>query len=370
VRRPRALAIVLAPLALSAAIVAARGLSAAGTPAGKASAVQRLSGRQLVGERIVVGFDGRRIPADLRKRVRHGTVAGVILFSGNYGGRKGARRLVHRLQSIPRRAPLRRLPLLVMLDQEGGLVKRLAGPPRYSAGQMGHRSRALCRRQGAATGRLLRRVGVNVDLAPVLDVARPGSAIGAQDRAFGDSARQVIRKGDAFARGLEGARVAATGKHFPGLGAAPEDTDFHVQRIHVSRRKLRHVDERPYARYRDLGGGVVMLSTAIYPAFDPRLPAALSRELATGELRDRVHFHGVSITDALGTVSAHDIGGPKKLARLGAHAGTDLLLFTSLGDGATATNALSHALRHHTIPRENFRRSARRVLALRDHLPG
>ena len=113
-----------------------------------------------------------------------------------------------------------------------------------------------------------------------------------------------------------------------------------------------------------------MLSTAIYPAFDNDRPAALSRALATDELRHRLHFQGASITDALGTVSTDDIGGPKTLARLGAHAGTDLLLFTSLSDGAAATNALSHALRHGTVPRASFLRSARRVLALCGGLPG
>ena len=340
------------------------------TAPAKRSAVERLSGRQLVGQRIVVGFDGHRIPADLRTRIRRGTVGGVILFSGNFAGRRSARRLAHRLQSIPRRPPLRRLALPIMLDQEGGLVKRLPGPPCCSAETMGGWPAARVSREGGDTGRSLLATGINVDLAPVLDVARPGSAIGSEHRAFGESAKQVIRKGDAFAKGLEGAGVAATGKHFPGLGAAPQNTDFHVQRIHLSKRTLRHVDERPYPRFRNFGGSIVMLSTAIYPAFDNDRPAALSRELATRELRDRLQFHGASITDALGTVSTDDIGGPKKLARLGAHAGTDLLLFTSLGDGARATNALTQALRHHTIPRASFQRSARRVLALRNRLTG
>jgi beta-N-acetylhexosaminidase len=247
-------------------------------------------------------------------------------------------------------------------------VTRLSGAPCCSAEEMGKHSSSFVRDQGKATARNLRDVGVNVDLAPVLDVARPGSAIGDQDRAFGDSAKRVTAKGNAFASGLEDKGVAATGKHFPGLGAAPADTDFHTQRIHLSKSRLRKTDERPYHRFDRIPGSMVMLSTAIYPAFDGHHPAALSHRVATRELRDHVGFGGVSITDALDTVSAHDFGGTGKLARAGAKAGADLLLFTGGKDGARATEVLKRALKAGKISRSSFETSARRVLDLRDSL--
>ena len=246
------------------------------------SAASQLSLRQLVGERLVTGFQGTTVPASLRRMIRRGGLAGVILFAENLPSRAGARDLVSEIESI-RRPPGLREPLLVMVDQEGGLVKRLAGAPTASAAQMGAAGAAFSREQGRATAANLRWVGMNVDLAPVLDVARPGGTIASSERGFGSTAAAVEATGVPFATGLRALGVAAAAKHFPGLGAAAGNTDFAAQRIDLSRRTLRAVDERPYRSFIAAGGEMVMLSTAIYPAFSQK-PAAFSRPIATGEL--------------------------------------------------------------------------------------
>jgi beta-N-acetylhexosaminidase len=114
---------------------------------------------------------------------------------------------------------------------------------------------------------------------------------------------------------------------------------------------------------------MVMVNTAIYPRLSG-LPAALSHRLATDELRGRLGFGGVSISDSLEATSARAVGGPRRLARLGASAGTDLLLYTSSRDALAATRELTGDLRSGRLGRKGFRRSARRVLALRASLPG
>jgi beta-N-acetylhexosaminidase len=293
-------------------------------------------------------------------------MAGVILFDDNLGSRHHARRLIRHLQRIRRPAGLRR-PLLVMIDQEGGLVKRLGGPPETSALRMGRRGRRYSRRQGAATARNLKSVGVNVDLAPVLDVGRHGSAVRAQRRSFGSRPGRVSDTAVPFASALERHGVAATGKHFPGLGAARQDTDVAVQRIRLRRSRLRRVDERPYRDLVASGGDMVMISTAIYTHFSHR-PAAFTREIATRELRHRLGFRGVSISDALETVSARDYGGPARVGVAAARAGTDLLLYTDYRAAAKAWAALRHGLRAGRISRSGFERSAQRVLDLRSKL--
>ena len=142
--------------------------------------------------------------------------------------------------------------------------------------------------------------------------------------------------------------MAATAKHFPGLGAAPESTDLAVQRIRLGRGELRRIDERPYRAFVARDGDMVMISTAIYTHFS-RKPAAFSKRIATGELRDRLGFEGVSISDALETVSARQFGGPAKVGVAAAKAGTDLLLFTDhrgaarAGAGAEPQAALGQA---------------------------
>jgi beta-N-acetylhexosaminidase len=360
-----------------AAIAALSGLAAGAFAFGAAlgdgaqpapSPASRLTLEQLAGERLVVGFGGARPPAAVRRMVREGRVAGVILFDGNIPSRAAGRRLIGDLQRIPRPPGLRD-PLLVMVDQEGGLVKRLSGAPSVSAAEMGARGGAFSRAQGERTAANLRDVGVNVDLAPVLDVARPGSDIADTERAFGSTADLVAATAVPFAEALQDGGVAATGKHFPGLGSARLNTDFAVQRVGLPKAALRRVDETPYRPFAAAGGELVMLSTAIYPALSS-MPAAFARPIATGELRDRLGFDGVSISDALETVSVKDFGGPAKAGLAGARAGTDLLLFTEQRAGARAETALLRGLRSGALRREDFEASAGRVLGLRHRLAG
>ncbi len=332
----------------------------------KPSAASLLTPSQLAGERLVVGFPGSEPPDAVRAMVRQGRIAGVILFDENIPSRAAGRRLVRGLQAIPRPAGLRD-PLLVMIDQEGGLVKRIDGAPTASAAEIGARGADFSREQGARTAANLRNVGVNVDLAPVLDVARPGGDIAATERGFAGTAAGVSATAVPFAEALQEGGVAATAKHFPGLGSARQNTDFAVQRVPLSKATLRRVDEAPYRAFVEARGAMVMLSSAIYPALSPR-PAAFARQIATGELRARLGFEGVSITDALGSVAVRDFGGPAKAGVAAARAGTDVLLFTDHLEGARAGAAMLRALRSGTIRRAAFEASAGRVLRLRHQM--
>jgi beta-N-acetylhexosaminidase len=364
-RRGRIAAGAVAGLAI-AALAFGAALSERGSPPPPPSIASRLSPRRLVGERLIAGFSGTALPAPLRRMVGRGELAGAILFEENLPDRAAAKRLSAEIQSIPRPRGLRD-PLLVMVDQEGGLVKRLAGPPTLSAARMGGAGGRVSRQQGRAAAASLHRVGINVDLAPVLDVARAGGTIAETERSFGESAAGVAATAVPFAAGLREGGLAATAKHFPGLGAAGENTDFAVQRVALSKRELRDVDERPYRRFLAVGGEMVMLSSAIYPAFSPR-PAAFARPIATGELRRRVGFRGVSITDALESVAVRDFGGPAAAATAAAGAGTDLLLFTDYRVAAIAGASLVRELRRDPSARSAFETSASRVLRLRHSL--
>ena len=144
---------------------------------------------------------------------------------------------------------------------------------------MGERGAAFSREQGRRTAANLRELGVNVDLAPVLDVARPGGTIAATERGFGATAARVAATAVPFADGLQAGGVAATAKHFPGLGAAAENTDFAVQRIDLSKRSpARRSTRRPTGAFVAAGGDLVMLSTAIYPALSPDPAAFAARD--------------------------------------------------------------------------------------------
>jgi beta-N-acetylhexosaminidase len=363
-RRRRMALATLAVLAI-AAFAGGAGLGAADRT--QPSLVSTLSPKQLAGQRIVVGVPGTSASPRLRSAVREGRIAGVVLFAENFPSRAAGARLIARLQAIPRPPKLRE-PLLVMVDQEGGQVKRLSGAPSASAAGMGARGAAFSARQGRRTAADLREAGVNVDLAPVLDVGRPGGVIAETERSFGATAAAVEATAIPFARALQAGGVAAAGKHFPGFGAARENTDFASERIELSKQELRAVDVRPYVAFAAAGGKMVMLSTAVYPAFSDR-PAAFTRAIVTGELRDRLGFEGVTVTDALETPAVEDFGGTAKAALAGARAGADLLLYTRLGPGERAWRALVAKLRSGDLDREEFEQAAQRVLDLRTGLP-
>ncbi len=326
---------------------------------GQKTAAPRLTLRQAIGQRMVFAYGGAHPPAALRRRIARGEAAGVVLFSRNIRGVGAIRAQIAELQRIKRPAALN-APLLVMVDQEGGDVRRLPGPPAQGAAATS--SSAAARANGRAAGRLLRSAGVTVDLAPVVDVGRADSALANEGRTYDDDASGVIAKAGAFADGLRAAGVEPVLKHFPGFGAASINTDNGVARIDLSLSELRAVDLRPYAK---IETRAVMLSTAVYPRVDPR-PAAFSTRWVGDELRGRLKFTGVTITDDLQTPAVAKYGSPAQLAYFTMKAGVDLPLFAKdYKTGARAAAGLERAVRSGALTRTRLDAGARRVLRWR-----
>src|SRR5215207_4239468 len=186
---------------------------------------------QLAGQHMVFAYDGLEPPPALRRRIARGEAAGVILFARNVRSAAQVRGVIRRLQAIERPRGLT-APLLIMADQEGGLVRRIPGAPARAAGDV--TSAAQARADGRAAARTLRSAGVNMNLAPVADVARPGAALEGERRIYGRSADRVASFASAFVRGLHAGGVRATAKHFPGFGAAKVNTDDAPARIDAS----------------------------------------------------------------------------------------------------------------------------------------
>ena len=222
------------------------------------------------------------------------------------------------VQSYNRDAP-RPPGAFVVTDQEGGKVKTFPQlPPGSSARAV--RSKAQAFVSGRATGRALRRIGVDVDLAPVLDL--PDGPLGA---------RQFRSPffGVAFARGLAAGGAGACVKHFPGLGSLPFSTD---ERPYVVGR-VRDADLAPYRAAVEAEVPCVMVGHGVYPTLGPRRAVLMP---ATYELLRNLGFEGVAMTDSLDVVRGH----AREWAVAAARAGADLLLFTSGKDAARAIRAL------------------------------
>jgi beta-N-acetylhexosaminidase len=368
-RRRRLAAIAAAVAIVFAAILIAR---ACGDGARESVAPDPLAGvtaAELVGQRLMVRMGDRATPA-LLAAARRGEIGGVILFPAEGADPATVSEDVSRLQRAA--ADGGNPPLLVATDQEGGEVKRFSdAPPDLSPSQLGAEDDpAEAVAQGAATGEFLAGVGANVDLAPVLDVPSEGSFM--ESRAFSSDASAVAGVGVAFAEGLADAGVAATAKHFPGLGMATVNTDEAPSSVAASRAELRAGLE-PFEAAVAAGVGLVMVANATYPALDPDAPAVLSERIVGGELRGRLGYDGVVITDDLEAPSIGSVLAAPDAAVEAARAGADVLLFAT-GAGprpihARMLRALQGGLLERTAMEESYLRIANLKAAVSDADP-
>lgn len=327
------------------------------------SPLRTMSVQELIGQRIILAFDGYRLPGVVESKLEQGKAAGVILFERNVRSPAQVRRLTSAVQVAAQRSPVA-LPALVMVDQEGGLVHRLPGPPEESAARMARLPPGEIEAIGRATAESLRDFGVNVDLAPVTDIGYPGGALRGEQRTFGSTPEAVSRRAGAFMVGVQQGGIAATAKHFPGFGAATTNTDQAPATIDLSPGELRR-GLTPFTHLVSAGAKFVMLSTAVYPRIAPQ-PAALAQPIATKLLRRNIGFRGVSISDALDTPALEAIGSPGQVAVQAAAAGTDLLIFANTTEASLgAAVAIRSAVETGAISAAELRRSARRVLAAR-----
>jgi beta-N-acetylhexosaminidase len=321
---------------------------------------------ELVGQRLVVAMRGTVPGAELLERIRDGRVGGVILFGGNVRTAPQVRELTARLQDAARAGG--RPTLLIAVDQEGGGTRRFRwAPPARSAVELGSLAPARVRAAGRGTAAALRALGVNVDLTPVADVPSvPGAFIAAQRRAFSAEPRRVAELAAAFAQGLSDGGVAATAKHFPGLGRASVSTDTAAVRIDASRPQLAS-DLAPFTQLIQAGVPLVMLSNATYPALDAK-PGAWSPAVE-GLLRNTLGFTGVTITDALDAAAATHQRSVPSAGLLAAQAGADLLLVAGSEAVSDAVyDRLLAAAEAGTLPRGGLDRSYARILALKRSL--
>jgi beta-N-acetylhexosaminidase len=361
-------------LVLGAAVSGVLGLAAPG-PAGAVSPpIPRLTTTQLAGQRVIYSYPGLTPPASLFARIRAGQAAGVIFFGENIQSRAQIAGVIRRLQVARLSSPIH-TPLLLMTDQEGGIVKRLPGQPVLSAKQVGQArdNTRVARQAGDGAGANMRGVGMNVNLAPVLGVFRhAGDFLDQFQRSFSSDPNTVSRLASTFLAAQQRKGVAATAKHFPGLGAASasQNTDEGPVTLPLSLTTLRNVDMRPYPTAIGSGVRLVMTSWATYPALDAGRPAGLSSRIIGSELRGRLGFRGVTITDAIEAGAISRFGSIGRRGVLAARAGMDLLLFSNkdVGEGDRGLSALTAALRSHSLNLTAFRAAVGRILALRRDL--
>ena len=339
----------------------------AATPDALAAA---LTLRQKLAQLLVVRFDGPVLSPDVDAMVRQQGVGAVVLYAkgGNIVDETQLQTLTATLQHASA------LPLLIAIDQEGGRVDRLeavrGARPAASAMAAGNDPARRAAAAGEEDARDLARLGIQLNLAPVVDVAQVENWQLAE-RTFGTTPDAVTRLAGAYLDALQASgRVAGTLKHFPGLGAVSEDPHRAVPRLGAPRERLETFDWQPYRILIGRGGvAAVMVTHLFVTAIDDGNPASLSRALVTGVLREQLHFDGVVIADALtmkGVATDSALGDVTLRALL---AGSDWLMGpTSASDVVAIVDRLEQAVGSGELTAARVDESLRRVLALKQRV--
>jgi beta-N-acetylhexosaminidase len=306
---------------------------------------------------LMVGLAGWGVDAGVAAHLAAGGQA-IVLLEPNIG-------TVAQVRSLTNEAACAAAgPILVAVDQELGVIQRLHGltthlPSTAEALEMTSLEIELT---GQLAGEEMLGMGINVDLAPVLDVVSgPNGALAG--RHLGADPEVVAEIGVAFMRGLAQAGVIAVPKHFPGHGRAEADPHYQASRVDASLKDLEAVDFIPFRDAFAAGAQAVMVGHPVYDALDPDLPASISPAVL-GLLRDDFGFTGVALTDSLSMTGVAGGRDPGRLAVQALLAGEDLLMVvdSTLVDDTVA--AIVAAVATGDLPLARLQEAAARVRAL------
>jgi beta-N-acetylhexosaminidase len=332
--------------------------------------VEAMSPAERAGQLLMVGLDANARRDSLDDLVPSRHLGGVILLGGWYGGADRARAVTHHLVSL---TPHSEPGLFIAVDQEGGNVQQLrgAGLTRMPTARIQSQLSAdqlAARAAGWATE--LRRAGINVNLAPVADtvpaaLGRANEPIGHWDRQFSSDPDEVGRSVGAFVAGMHRGGVAATVKHFPGIGRITGNTDLTTQGI--TDRTTTSTDRylRAFAAGIKAGADLVMVGSAIYSRIDPGVNAPFSTRIVTGLLRQDLGYDGVVITDDVGAAKAVSATPVGQRATRFVDAGGDIVLTARPATVPTMHDALVSRMSSSAPFAAKVEVSAERVITLK-----
>ena len=324
---------------------------------------QPIRDSKLIGQLLIVGFDGRKLSPGVASLLTRIQPAGVVLFARNIAEPAQTWRLLEDCQSCVER------PLFTCVDLEGGRVDRfrdVLGPAPSAADVFLTGDRRLFRRHGKIIGDCCRALGFNTDFAPVVDLALEASQAVMSSRAVSTNPEAVTTYAREFLAGLRAAKVLGAAKHFPGLGEANLDTHHELPAVEKSLARLWSEDIVPYRNLRR-HAPMVLVGHANYPRVTrDRLPASLSNKWITETLRKRIGYRGLIVSDDLemgGVLKAAPI---EEAASAFVRAGGDLCLICHREEFVTqAYEGLVHEAERDRRFARRVKESAARILAFK-----
>ncbi len=267
--------------------------------------IDALSPEQMAGQRLIIGFEGTTLTDELIYAIDHLKVGGIILFAINCKSPDQITALCSAAQEYA--TACGQPPLFVAIDQEGGQVARLKAPFTQFKGNPAMQDEGDAIEFARITAAELTQIGVNMNMAPVLDVALEGIDSVMAKRAFRGDPERVGRMGAAVIDHLQQKRIMAVAKHFPGIGRTVLDSHLELPDLTTPLAELEQIDLPPFATAIGLPVAGIMLSHIRYTQIDPTWPASLSPAIADDLLRCQMGYEGVVMTDDLdmGAIQKH-----------------------------------------------------------------
>jgi beta-N-acetylhexosaminidase len=316
-----------------------------------------------IGQMVMIGFAETQMDDALAYQIQQLHVGSAIIYAFNIQNGPQVQKLISGMQADAT------VPLLIATDQEGGEVNRLQSVIGLtpSAAMIGATNNsALAKQRGQQDAAALAQLGINLNLAPVVDVLQTSGG-DVQSRSFGSTPAKVTTMAGAYLTGLQqSGQVLGTLKHFPGLGDVPVDPHEQLYTLTRSKADLESIDWAPYRALLATGQVHAIMSThVVLGAIDPTRPASLSKPVLTGILRDELGFNGVIITDGIYMHSLENYS-LDQIALYAVEAGNDIICSTySIESSQEVIAVLKNAVQSGTMPKSRIDDSVRRILLLK-----
>ena len=318
-----------------------------------------------IGQMLIVSVPGTSLSSEKEAELKTYKPGGVILFSDNISTFDNTLALVESLENTAS------IPLFLGMDQEGGKVQRLLSlsdvtvsniPPMAELGKTNDPS--LAYDVGKVMAEELRTLHINMDFAPVVDVAEDINTSFIGNRSFGTDITQVSHMANALAQGLIDNDVIPVFKHFPGHGSTVTDSHYELPVIEKNEEELLKSDLIPFQNAIDAGAEVIMIGHLALPKLtNNNTPASLSKEIITDLLKNKLGYQGLVITDALNMKALTNYYTHQEIYEMAINAGVDLILMPQ--DITEAISLIKDSINKGTIKIEQINESVTKILKLK-----
>ena len=289
--------------------------------------IKELTIQEKIGQMLIIGMDTSYITERIKTMITEYKIGGIILYRKNFSTYQDMVNLIKELKELNKE---NKFPLFIAIDQEGGRVNRM--PPEIknlpaASILTKHGDKESVIKSAEITGEMLKKSGINLNFAPVLDIKRfqDGHALG--DRCYGENKQDVTRYGIEVMKNLQKQGIVSVIKHFPGHGSTKQDSHAFLPVIATKMEKLEKEDMYPFEQAIRSGADAILVGHLLIKNVTGIYPASLSRKFIYQYLRKKYRYNGVVITDDLKMKAIKMLYGAENAVKKAVEAGNDIIVF-------------------------------------------